>query len=69
LLQVFFIFPYFDLDLKNKVPNFIAFHSRIYLIANSFGGRQAVGGSYADFVSLVMQCNEKLRQSAALPAL
>jgi hypothetical protein len=45
-------------------------HAQIYLITNSFGGRQAVGGSYADFVlEFGYVSNEKIRQSAALLAL
>jgi hypothetical protein len=33
-----------------KFSNSIALQAQIYLNTNSFGGRQAVGGSYADFV-------------------
>jgi hypothetical protein len=39
-----FLFFYFDLHILNGV------HALINLITNSFRGRQAVGGSYADFV-------------------
>jgi hypothetical protein len=41
---------YFDLDFLNGVQNSIGLHAQVYLITNCFGGRQAVGGSYADFV-------------------
>jgi hypothetical protein len=45
----FYIFI-FDLEYLKGVQNSIALYAQIYLITNSFRSRQAVGGSYADFV-------------------
>jgi hypothetical protein len=52
-----------------EFKNSIAIHAKIYLITNCFGGRQAVGGSYAVFFGGVRLSNDKIRQSATLPGL
>jgi hypothetical protein len=67
-LAIGFRFFHFDLYFLYGVQNSIALHTQIYPIANSFGGRQAVGNRYADFVYRVHLSNEKIRQSTAMLA-
>jgi hypothetical protein len=53
----------FELVFLNGDQNYMALHARIFLITNSFGGPQAVGDSYTDFVFRVRLPDKKIHQT------